>query len=999
MFNRLVSASLRHRLIVLAAALVLVCYGALVLPRIPVDVFPDLNRPVVTLMTEAEGLAPQEVEQLVTFPIERIMNGMPGVARVRSVSSVGLSIVYVEFDWGTDIFRNRQQVSERLALVRDQLPRGATPQMGPITSIMGEIMLIAMWSDTVSPMDVREVADFVLRPQLLAIPGVAQVIPIGGEVRQYRVVPNPTAMHLLDIGYDQLEAAVTRFGVNSGGGFVDQQGREYLIRNVGVTRRLDDLRDTVVAYRQDQPVLLRQVAAVDFSARVKRGDAGYRGKPAVILSVQKQPGADTVALTGQIERALQAIQKTLPAGISAANVQFRQSTFIEGSIASLKQALVEAAIVVALVLLVFLMDVRATAISLAAIPLSFLITLIVFQAFELTINTMTLGGLAIAIGELVDDAVVDVENILRRLGENSARPAPRPVLDVIAGASQEVRSGVLYATIIIILVFIPLLAMTGLEGRLFTPLGIAYIVSILGSLLVSITLTPVLSYYLLTGRRARSHDPILIRVLKRLNSALLAWALPRRDLIFAMTAAAVTAAAIGAIFLPRTFLPPFNEGTLDVSLQYNPGISLRESNRLGLIAERLLMGIPDVASVGRRTGRAELDEHAEGVHFSEIDVDLKPSSRSRDEILSDIRARLAVLPASVSVGQPIAHRMDHMLSGIRAEIALKIYGDDLDTLRNLAETTRGRLASVKGLADLQVEKQNRIPQLRVEPDYDRARLYGVTPAALTSALEGMSNGRVVSQVVTDGQSALRRGYSPFGHRPVDDGPFRATRRDSVRTRPTAAGCEDSGNRRPEPDRARERPASHRGLCQQRRRARSRADHRRYPRRARRDALAAGLQRNAGRHLSGLRGSGGAHRRSLARVAGSDLPCASEPLPVGDTCADHHGQHPAGADRQRRSVVDRRFAAFGWEHDGLCHAGRHQRPERHSEGQPLRQPRDPRGGTVRARSRRARQPRQAGARVAHRAVGGTCTHAASRWSRRTRPRNPASRCGDHFRGLA
>jgi heavy-metal exporter, HME family len=704
----------------------------------------------VTLMTEAEGLAPQEVEQLVTFPIERIMNGMPGVARVRSVSSVGLSIVYVEFDWGTDIFRNRQQVSERLALVRDQLPRGATPQMGPITSIMGEIMLIAMWSDTVSPMDVREVADFVLRPQLLAIPGVAQVIPIGGEVRQYRVVPNPTAMHLLDVSYDQLEAAVTRFGVNSGGGFVDQQGREYLIRNVGVTRRLEDLRDTVVAYRQDQPVLLRQVAAVDFSARVKRGDAGYRGKPAVILSVQKQPGADTVALTRQIEKALQAIQKTLPAGISAANVQFRQSTFIEGSIASLKQALVEAAIVVALVLLIFLMDVRATAISLAAIPLSFLITVIVFQAFELTINTMTLGGLAIAIGELVDDAVVDVENILRRLGENSARPAPRPVLDVIASASQEVRSGVLYATIIIILVFIPLLAMTGLEGRLFTPLGIAYIVSILGSLLVSITLTPVLSYYLLTGRRGRSHDPILIRVLKRLNSALLAWALPRRDLIFAITAAAITAAAVGAILLPRTFLPPFNEGTLDVSLQYNPGISLRESNRLGLVAERLLMGIPDVASVGRRTGRAELDEHAEGVHFSEIDVDLKPSSRSRDEILSEIRARLSVLPASVSVGQPIAHRMDHMLSGIRAEIALKIYGDDLDTLRNLADTMRGRLASVKGLADLQVEKQNRIPQLRVEPDYDRARLYGVTPAALTSALEGMSNGRVVSQVVTDG---------------------------------------------------------------------------------------------------------------------------------------------------------------------------------------------------------------------------------------------------------
>src|SRR4051794_24289339 len=456
MFNILVSASLRNRLFILAAALLLVVYGSAILPRIPIDVFPDLNRPIVTLMTEAEGLAPQEVEQLVTFPLESIMNGMPGVARVRSVSGVGLSIVYVEFEWGTDIYRNRQLVSERLALARDRLPRGTSPQMGPVTSIMGEIMLIAVVSDTASPMEVREVADFVIRPQLLTITGVAQVIPIGGEVRQFRVVPQPALMQALNVSYDQLEAAVARFGTNTAGGFIDQQSREYLIRNVGVSKRLEDLRDTVIPYRQGQPILLRQVATVDFAARIKRGDAGYRGKPAVIFSVHKQPGADTVGLTRQIEAAIETIQKTLPAGISATNVQYRQASFIEASVGSLKTALVEAAVVVALVLMLILMNIRATLISLAAIPISVLMTMVVFQAMGLTINTMTLGGLAIAVGELVDDAVVDVENILRRLNQNRTKPEPRPTLEVIAGASQEVRSGVLYATIIIVLAFVPL---------------------------------------------------------------------------------------------------------------------------------------------------------------------------------------------------------------------------------------------------------------------------------------------------------------------------------------------------------------------------------------------------------------------------------------------------------------------------------------------------------------------------------------------------------------
>src|SRR3954470_3073337 len=645
MFNFLVSSSLKNRLFVLAAALVLVAYGTSVLPRVPVDVFPDLNRPTVTLMTEAEGLAPQEVEQLVTFPVETSMNGMPGVLRVRSVSGVGLSIVYVEFDWGTDIYRARQLVAERLALVREQMPRNTSPQMGPVTSIMGEIMLVAITSEgpnAPSPMDVRETADFVIRPALLTLPGVAQVIPIGGEVRQYRVTPNVAAMQALGISHDQIDVAVTRFGTNTGGGFVNQHGREYLIRNVGLTRKLEDLQNTVVVYRQGQPILLKQVANVAFAARTKRGDAGYQGKPAVIVSVQKQPGADTVDLTRRIETALQDIQRTLPEGVSATNVQFRQASFIEASIHNVERVLLEAAAVVAVVLVLFLMNVRATFISLTAIPISVLVTVLVFHAFGLTINTMTLGGLAIAIGELVDDAAVDVENILRRLKENRALPEPRPVLEGIAAASQEVRSGIVYATMIVILVFIPLFALSGIEGRLFAPLGVAYIVSILGSLLTSITVTPVLSYYLLSGKKARGHerDSFVVLLLKRANERLLRAAFRRKTLLFTSVALAVAAAGYGATLLPRAFLPPFNEGTLVVSLQYQPGISLAESHRLGLVAERLLAQVSEVKTVGRRTGRAELDEHAEGVHSSEVDVDLKRSGRQKEAIYAAIRAAL-----------------------------------------------------------------------------------------------------------------------------------------------------------------------------------------------------------------------------------------------------------------------------------------------------------------------------------------------------------------------
>ncbi|MBL8702067.1 MAG: efflux RND transporter permease subunit [Alphaproteobacteria bacterium] len=748
MFTFVVTRALRNRLLVLALAAVLVAYGAFTVTRLPVDVLPDLNRPTVTIMTEAEGLAPPEVEQLVTYPLETQMNGLPGVTRVRSVSGVGLSILYVEFDWGTDIYRSRQQVAERLALVRDRLPANVAPQMGPISSIMGQVVMVAMTApDGVSPMALREAADFVVRPRLLAVPGVAQVIPIGGEVRQLLVAPNPAAMRALGVTLGQLEAALARFGANTGGGFTDQYAREFLIRNVGISTSLDDLRGLVVAQAGGAPVRLQQVAEVSHGARPKRGEAGYNGRPAVIVSIEKQPDVDTIRLTREIEAALREVGATLGEGIRADRILFRQADFIGTSIRNVERVLLEAVAVVAIVLFAFLLNLRTTAISLVAIPVSILATAIVFHWAGLSINTMTLGGLAIAIGELVDDAVVDVENIFRRLRENRAAGSPRPVFAVVVAASNEVRSGIVYATTIIVLVFVPLFALSGIEGRLFAPLGQAYILSILMSLLVSITLTPVLSFYLLPGlRRMQAGDSWLIRRLKAANLALLSRSFAWPRLVLATTVVAIVAAALAAIQLPRAFLPPFNEGSFTVNLLFNPGISLAESHRVGLIAERLLLEIPEVEAVGRRTGRAELDEHAEGVHSSEIEVALRPGGRRKDAIVADIRARLAVLPVATNVGQPISHRLDHMLSGVRAQIALKVFGEDLGALRAAAERLRGRLAAIPGIVDLQVEKQVLIPQLEIRIDYARAALYGVPPAVVTEQLEQLSNGRIVSRV-------------------------------------------------------------------------------------------------------------------------------------------------------------------------------------------------------------------------------------------------------------
>ncbi|WP_300338937.1 efflux RND transporter permease subunit [Accumulibacter sp.] len=750
MFDFIIRASLRQRLIVLGVSLLLIIYGAITLRQMPVDVFPDLNKPTVTLMTEAGGMAPEEVEQLVTFPVESGMNGMPGVTRVRSVSGIGLSIIYVEFEWGSDIYRNRQQIAERLNLVRDQLPPGIVPQLGPISSIMGEILLIAIPADParVSPMTVREYADWVMRPRLLTIPGVAQVIPIGGEVRQYRVELRPAQLQALGVEREKLEAALRDFGANTSGGFLEVQGREYLIRQIGRSSRIEDLQNLVVTIRNGQPIVLKQLADVKLAPAIKRGDGSFQGKPAVILSVQKQPAADSVALTREVEKAIDELARSLPEGIEAPSFLFKQADFIEHSVNNVEEALRDGAILVAVILFLFLLNVRTTIISLMAIPVSLLATALVFRYFGLSINTMTLGGLAIAIGELVDDAVVGVENVLRRLKLNRAASTPRPVIEVIAAATLEVRSAIVYATAIIVLVFVPLFVLPGIEGRLFTPLGVAYIVSILASMIVSVTLTPVMAYYLLPRmKQLHAGDSPLVIWLKRADARLLHWSFARAHglLVGALLLVLVVAASVP--FFPRSFLPPFNEGTLTVNVLLNPGTSLSESNRIGTLAEQLVADVPEVTKVGRRTGRAELDEHAEGVHYTEMDVDLKASGRSRAEIIADIRQRLGTLPAASNVGQPISHRLDHLLSGVRAQIALKIYGDDLDTLRGLAAELRGRLAQIAGVTDLQIEKQVLIPQVKIRLDYEQAARYSVAPGNLLRGLEQMIEGERITEIV------------------------------------------------------------------------------------------------------------------------------------------------------------------------------------------------------------------------------------------------------------
>jgi HME family heavy-metal exporter len=631
--------------------------------------------------------------------------------------------------------------------------------MGPISSIMGEIMQIAIPVDTqkISAMAVREYADWVLRPRLLSVSGVAQVIPIGGEVRQFQVQPNTARMAELGISHGQMEAALKGFSANTSGGFLELNGREYLIRNLGRTSRLDDLKNLAVTSKNGQPILLRQIAEITFAAALKRGDAGFEGKPAVILGIQKQPTADTIALTRAIEDALLGLKSSLPAGMEAPRVTFRQASFIEASINTLQGKLIGASVFVAVILFFFLGTVRPTIIALTAIPVSIFITSLVFKYFGLSINTMTLGGLAIAIGGLVDDAVVDVENILRRLKEDRIKHPQHRLnpLEVVAKASMEVRSAILYATVIIVLVFIPLFALPGLEGKLFVPLGISFIVSTLASLLVSVTITPVLSYYLLPSMKNLDHGDTKVLIWLKTRYANSLQSILHKPKIALITSGIAVLTAIAAVpFFPKTFLPPFSEGTLLIGLRLNPGVTLSETTALARQAEVLVKQVPEVTHVGRRSGRAELDEHAEGVHVSELDVGLKPTAelnRSMDEIKADIRSRLVNLPAALEIGQPISHRIDHMLSGVRSQIAIKIFGDDLDGLRGQADSLRAQLATIPGIADLQIEKQVLAPQIKVRIDYAAAAQYGIPAPQVLSTLQSLVEGEKITQIVEGGR--------------------------------------------------------------------------------------------------------------------------------------------------------------------------------------------------------------------------------------------------------
>ncbi|MBS6268598.1 MAG: efflux RND transporter permease subunit [Tannerella sp.] len=760
MLNKIISYSLHNRLLILFAAILLFFTGSYTAMKMEVDVFPDLNAPTVVIMTEAPGMAPEEVERLVTFPVETAVNGATDVRRVRSSSTTGFSVVWVEFNWGTDIYRARQITSEKLAVMSESLPANVgTPTLGPQSSILGEVMILGITSDSTSLQDLRTLADWVIRPRLLSTGGVAQVTVIGGEIKEYQILLDPARMKHYGIGLNEVMNTTRNMNQNANGGILYEFSNEYIVRGIVSTNHIDELSKAVVKTINGIPVLLEDIADIQIGNKApKLGMASEKGEPAVLVTVTKQPNTSTLELTEKIDQSVAELQKNLPADIHISTDVFRQSRFIDNSIDNIQKSLFEGSIFVIIVLFFFLMSLRTTVISLVALPLSLLVSILTLHFMGLTINTMSLGGMAIAIGSLVDDAIVDVENVYKRLRENRLLPESerkRPI-DVIFEASKEVRMPILNSTLIIIVSFVPLFFLSGMEGRMLMPLGISFIIALFASTVVALTLTPVLCSYLLTNKKndkKLSREPWVARNLKRVYERALVWTLHHKKAVLGSTIGLFIVSLALFFTLGRSFLPPFNEGSFTINISTLPGISLEESDRIGQRAEQLLLFVPEIKTVARKTGRAELDEHALGVNVSEIEAPYEHGERSHEEMIADIREKLGSLPGvNVEIGQPISHRIDAMLSGTQAKIAIKLFGDDLNKMFSLGNQIKAVIKDVEGIVDLNVEQQIERPQLKINPKRNMLAKYGITLPEFAEFIDIALAGEVVSQVYENGRS-------------------------------------------------------------------------------------------------------------------------------------------------------------------------------------------------------------------------------------------------------
>lgn len=768
MLNKIIRFSLQNRILILILSCLTLIGGTIITINTEVDVFPDLNAPTVVVMTEAPGFDPEEVEKSVTFPIETAVNGATNVRRVRSSSSAGFSIVWVEFDWGMDIYRARQIVSEKLTTITDALPQGVnTPTLGPQSSILGEMLIIGMTSDTVSMQDLRTIADKQLRPRLLAVGGVSQVAVIGGDVKEYQIKIDPAKMRYFNVSLDEVLSATENMNSNVGGGSLFEYDNEYLIKGDLNTNNLEDIGLGVVRSDSNGIVLIRDIAQVEIGNKLpKLGVASEKGHPAVLLTITKQPNIDTNKLTAQIEDELEEARKSIPEGINISTDIFRQSSFINSSISNIQRALIEGAVFVVIILFFFLMNIRTTIISLVALPLSIIITVISLHFLGYTINTMSLGGIAIAIGSLVDDAIVDVENVYKRLRQNRLLPADKraSVIDVVYNSSSEVRMPIFNSSLIIVASFMPLFFLSGIEGRLLIPLGISFIISLFASTLVALTLTPVLCSYLLDGKSANDEkESWIVTKLKNGYSRALRFAFNHKKSLLGAVAIAFVAALIAFCSLGRSFLPSFNEGSFTINVRTLPGVSLDVSDRIGREAEKIILSIPEIKTVARKTGRAELDEHSFGVNVSEIEAPYEIIDRPRGEILKELRHRLSDIPGvNIEIGQPISHRIDAMLSGSKAQIAVKLFGPELDRLFKVGNSIKKEISAIPGIVDVNIEQQVERPELSIKPKRDMLTRYGITLSSFSQFVETIMSGKNVSQVYEDGVSfdlTVRADYS------------------------------------------------------------------------------------------------------------------------------------------------------------------------------------------------------------------------------------------------